>query len=183
MSEGGSDNTAVKIVAIIGGVIIVIVVSCGVLGYFFVRAMKETVGKTMETFEAMAADMQQSQAAADKFLKDIETKNLEEAYQSTSETFKKRMSRKEFDELVKKHPALKQPPTNMGMDPNSTMVAPPTSPQALPSTYRYLYHAESKDGKEKLDVTVAVSKEAGQMKVDQITVKKPVGEEKEENDK
>jgi len=42
------------------------------------------------------------------------------------EAFKKRMSRKEFDELVKKHPALKEPPTNMGMDPNSPM-APPTS--------------------------------------------------------
>src|SRR5882672_10371016 len=142
MSEGGSDNTAVKIIAIIGGVVVVIVLSCGVLFYFGIKAMKEmagefkeTVNKAMETAEAMAADMQQSQAAADKFLTEIQTNNLEEAYQSTTETFKKRMSRKEFDELVKKHPALTEPPTNMGPDPTTPM-APPTSPQALPSSYR-----------------------------------------------
>jgi len=181
MSEGGSDNTAVKITAIIGGVIVVIVVSCGVLGYFGIKAMKETVGKTMETFEVMFQDMQQSQAAADKFLAEIQTNDLEDAYQSTTETFKKRMSRKEFDELVKKHPALKEPATNMGPDPNSPM-APPTSPQALPSSYRYLYQAKSKDGKESLDLTVGVIKDAGQMKVDQLTIKKSVAgnEEKEE---
>jgi hypothetical protein len=182
MSEGGSDNTAVKIIAIIGGVIVVIVVSCVGLGYFGIKAMKETVGKTMEALEAMTADMQQSQAAADKFLTEIQTNNLEEAYQSTTEAFKKRMSRKEFDELVKKHPALKESPTNMGMDPTTPM-APPTSPQALPNSYRYQYHTQSKDGKDSLDLTVAVSKEGGQMKVDHLTVKKPVtggGEEKEE---
>ena len=106
MSEGGSDNSAVKIVAIIGGVIVVIVVSCGVLGYFGIKAMKETVGKTMETFEAMMQDMQQSQATADKFLTEIQTNNLEGAYESTTEAFKKRMSKKEFDELVAKHPAV-----------------------------------------------------------------------------
>jgi hypothetical protein len=181
MSEGGSDNTAVKIIAIIGGVIVVIVLSCGILGYFGIKAMKETVGKTMETFEAMMQDMQQSQAAADKFLTEIQTGNLEGAYQSTTEAFKKRMSRKEFDELVKKHPALKEPPTNMGMD-QSTPMAPPTSPQALPSSYRYQYHAQSKDGKESLDLTVGVTKEGGQMKVDQLTIKKTVAgnEQKEE---
>jgi hypothetical protein len=185
MSEGGSDNTAVKIIAIIGGVVIVIVVSCGVLGYYLVKtgvsAFKETVGKTMETLEAMSQDMQQSQAAGDKFLTEIQTDNLEEAYQSTTEAFKKRMSRKEFDELVKKHPALKEPPTNMGMDPTTPM-APPTSPQALPSTYRYQYHAQSKDGKDSLDLTVAVTKEGGQMKVDQLTVKKPVTDNEEKDE-
>jgi hypothetical protein len=182
MSEGGSDNTAVKIIAIIGGVIVVIVVSCGVLGYFGIKAMKETVGKTMEALEVMTQDMQQSQAAADKFLTEIQTDNLEDAYQSTTEAFKKRMSRKEFDELVKKHPALKEPPTNMGMDPNSPMMAPPTSPQALPNSYRYQFHAQSKDGKDSLDLMIAVTKEGGQMKVDQLTVKKPVtgNEEKDE---
>jgi cytoskeletal protein RodZ len=181
MSEGGSDNTAVKIVAIIGGVIVVIVVSCGVLGYFIVKGFKETMGKTLETFETMAAEMQQSQAAADKFLTEIQTNDLEGAYQSTTETFKKRMSRKEFDELVKKHPALKEPPTNMGMDPTTPM-APPTSPQALPNNYRYQYHSQSKDGKDSIDITVSVTKDGGQMKVDQLAIKKPVtgNEEKDE---
>ena len=34
--------------------------------------------------------------------------------------------------------------------------------------------AKSKDGKESLDLTVGVNKEAGQMKVDQLTIKKTV---------
>jgi hypothetical protein len=53
-------------------------------------------------------------------------------------------------------------------------MAPPTSPQALPNNYRYQYHSQSKDGKDKIDVTVSVTKEGGQMKVDQLTIKKPV---------
>jgi len=52
----------------------------------------------------------------------------------------------------------------------------------LPNSYRYQYHAQSKDGKDSLDLTVTVSKEGGQMKVDQLTIKKPVtgNEEKDE---
>ena len=148
MSEGGSDNTAVKIIAIIGGVVIVIVVSCGVLGYFVVKAMKEmagqfneTVSKAMETAEAMAQDMQQSQMTANNFVRDLQTGNLDIAYQSTTEEFKKRMTRKDLDELVKKHPSLKggliTPPQiepQMDMDDGAP---PPMSPQAPPSSYRY----------------------------------------------
>jgi hypothetical protein len=180
--EQESDNTAVKIIAIIGGVIVVVVLTCGVVGYLIFKAGKEafqeTVGKTMETLEAMAQDLQQSQAAADKFLTEIQSNDLDGAYQSTSESFKKRMPRKDFDDLVKKHPALKEPATNMGMDQKIQPMAPPPSPQALPSTYRYKFQAQSKDGKDSIEITVTVSKEGGTMKVDQITIKKPVaGEE------
>jgi hypothetical protein len=183
MSEGGSNNTAVKIIAIIGGVVIVVVVSCGVLGYFFIKAMKETVGQAMEGMQEWAQDMEQSQAAADQFLKEIQANDLEAAYQSTTEQFKKRMNRKDFDELVKKLPAFKEPHTGLGPDPTAPMV-PPTSRQALPSNYRYQCQVRSKDGKDSLDLTIAVSKEGGQMKVDQLTVKKSItgSEEKEEKD-
>ena len=171
MAEHESDNTTVKIVAIIGGVIVVIVLSCVGLGYFGIKAFKETVGKTMESLEAMSQDMIQSQAVADGFLTQIQSNDLEAAYQSTTDSFKKRMPRKDFDELVKKHPALKEPPTNMGMDMNSPM-APPTSPQNLPNNYRFQYHAQSKDGKDSIDFTVGISKEGGGMKVDSLTIKK-----------
>jgi hypothetical protein len=187
MSEGGSDNTAVKIIAIIGGVVVVIVLSCGVLGYFIVKAgremageLKETMNKAMETAEAMAQDMQQSQMTANNFVRDLQTGNLDIAYESTTGEFKKRMTRKDLDELVKKHPSLKggliTPPQIdhqagiAGMEDGAT---PPMSPQALPSLYRYRYEASEKDGKGKLKLTVTVVKEDGQMKVDQFTVKKP----------
>ena len=63
-------------------------------------------------------------------------------------------------------------------------MVPPTSRQALPSSYRYQCQVRSKDGKDSLDLTIAVSKEAGQIKVDQLTVKKSItgSEEKEEKD-
>jgi len=167
--EQESSNTAVKIVAIIGGVIVVIVVSCGVLGYFLIRTGKETMEKAMETVGAMA----ESHAAADRFLTYIQMSDLDSAYQLTSDIFKKRMSRKEFDDLVKKHPALKEPATNMGMDVNTPGVqVPSTTPQAGQSTYGYQYHAQSKDGKDSIDFTVTVTKEGGTMKVDQLTIKK-----------
>jgi hypothetical protein len=171
MEQESGSNTAVKIVAIIGGVIVVIVASCGVLGYFGIKAVKETVGKTMEAVEAWSQDMMQSQAEADHFLNEIQTDNLEGAYQSTTEGFKKRMTQKAFDDLVKKHPALKEPATNKGVPPNS-QVSPPTSPQNLPTTYQYQYHAQSKDGKDSIDVTLTVNKEGGAMKVDQLSIKK-----------
>ena len=189
MSEGGSDNSAVKIVAIIGGVIVVIVVSCGVLGYFIVKAgremageFKETVSKAMETAEAMAQDTQQSQMAANNFVRDLQTGNVDIAYQSTTEEFKKRMTRKDFDELLKKHPSLRGgliTPPQIEMDEGAP---PPMSPQALPSSYRYRYQASEKDGKENVKLTVTVIKEGGQMKVDELTIKKTVAgnEDKEE---
>ena len=169
--EPESNNTAVKIIAIIGGVVVVVVLTCGIVVYFGFKMVKETVGKTMETLEAMSQDVMQSQAVADSFLTEIQTDNLDGAYESTTEAFKKRMPRKDFDDLVKKHPALKEPATNMGMDSNTPM-APPTSPQALPNNYRYKFHAQSKDGKDSIDITIAVNKEGGAMKVDKLTIKK-----------
>jgi hypothetical protein len=182
MSEGGSDNTTVKIIAIIGGVIVVIVLSCGVLGYFFVKSMKEMAGgfqetvnkarETSEAAEAMAQDTEQSQVAANSFVRDLQTNNLDRAFESTTEDFKKRMTRKDLDELVKRHPSLTggliTPPT-----PIDIPTVPPPSPQTLPSTYRFRYEASGKDGKGKIEITVTVAKEGGQMKVDQLAVTKP----------
>jgi hypothetical protein len=186
MSEQGSDNTAVKIVAIIGGVIIVIVASCGVMGYFLIKegtkAFQETMGKTLEAVEEMTQDMQQSQGIADSFLVEIQTDNIEGAYQSTTEAYRKRMSQKAFEELVKKHPALKEPPVNMGLDPNSPIVPPiaapagpngaPSTRQATTNTYRYRFHVQSKDGKDSIDLMVGVKKVEGELKVDEFTIKK-----------
>jgi hypothetical protein len=170
--EQESSNRAVKIVAIIGGVIVIIVASCGVLGYFGIKAFKETVGKAMETVEA-GQDLEQSRSAADTFLTYIQSNDLDGAYQSTSATFKKQMPQKEFDDLLKKHSALKEPATNMGWEVNLQGVrVPPTSPQGPPTTYRYQYRAQSKDGKDSIEFTLTVSKEGGTMKVDQLTITK-----------
>jgi hypothetical protein len=169
MSEGGSDNTAVKIIAIIGGVVVVIVLSCGVLGYFGIKAMKEMASGFEETLKQFAEDAQQSQKAVDTFLADIRADKLDSAYQSTTKEFKERLSLKEFEELIKKHPALKERPTS-NISTNMNSPNPPGSPQAFPSMYQYTYKAQGKDGKDKIDFTITVEKEDGKMKVDQLTI-------------
>jgi|SRR5438094_5540725 len=168
MSEGGSDNTAVKIIAIIGGVVVIIVVSCGVLGYFGIRAMREMASGFEQTIKQFAEDSQQSQKVVESFLADIRADKLDNAYQATTKEFKDHLSQKEFEDLVKKHPALKERPV-AGM--NTNMNAPqPGSPQAFPSMYQYSYKAQTKDGKDKIDIAITVEKEDGKMKVDQLTI-------------
>src|SRR5260370_40578860 len=108
MAEQEADNKVVKRVAINGGVILVIGLACSVLGYFGIKAFKETMGKAMETMQAWTQDMEQSQEAADKFLNSIQVDDLDGAYQSTTETFKKRMPRKDLDDLGKKTPSSKE---------------------------------------------------------------------------
>jgi hypothetical protein len=167
MSEGGSDNTAVKIIAIIGGFVVVIVVSCGVLGYFGIRAMREMASGFEETFKQFAEDAQQSQKAVDSFLADIRADKLDSAYQSTTKEFKDRLSQKEFEELIKKHPALKEKAMpGLNMNPQN----PPASPQGFPSMYQYSYKAQAEGGKDRIDILITVEKEDGKMKVDQLTI-------------
>jgi hypothetical protein len=167
--NGGSGNrTAIMIIGIVGGVVLVFLLVCGGLGYLFIHAMKETIQPMMENFEQMANDMQQSQAAANDFLENIRANRLEEAYQSTTESFKKRVSRKGFEELVQKHPELKQQDVFPQFDVNQNPSQPPTQPFSGP--YRYRYSVQGKDGKEPLEFKITVAKENGTLKVDQLTV-------------
>ena len=74
--------------------------------------------------------------------------------------------------MIKKHPALKERPTS-STSINSPNPAGP--PQTFPTMYQYSYKAQGKDGKDKIEFTVAMEKEEGQMKVDQFTVTKEEG--------
>jgi hypothetical protein len=181
MSEPeSSNNTAVKIIGIIGGVVVVIVLTCGVVVYLAVKAMKETMGQFKESLEQIAADSQQGQAAAESFLADIRAGKLDEAYESTTKSFKDNMSRKEFEELIKKHPALKEKAKPSVLDPRSP--ASPAPPQMFPMMNQYPYVAEEKGGKNRIEFVVGVEKEDGKMKVDQLTITegKAVGEEEKD---
>jgi hypothetical protein len=173
MSEQQSDNTAVKIVAIIGGVILVIVLSCGVLIFFIVQAGKKMVNDLEGTFKEFAEDARQSQKAVDSFLSDVRAGKLDNAYESTTREFKEHMSRAEFEDLVKQHPALKERAT-LHIDMNSPN---PAGAPGFPGTHDYSYRAEGKDHKNKIEFTVSVEKEDGQMKVDQLTITKEEGKD------
>ncbi len=170
MAEQESDNTAVKIVAIIGGVILVIVLSCSVLGYFLIQTAKKMASDIEGTIKEFAEDAKQSQKAVDSFLADIRAGKLDNAYQSTTKEFKERMSRQEFEDLIKQHPALKERPTASNSNMNSPN--PPGTPPTFPGFHEYSYKSQGKDGKDKIDFTVTLEKEDGVMKVDQLTITK-----------
>jgi len=171
MAEQQSDNTAVKIVAIIGGIVLVIVLSCGVVVLFVVQAAKKMASDFEGTIKEFAEDAKQSQKAVDSFLADIRAGKLDNAYESTTREFKERMSRAEFEELIKQHPALKEKPTvNINM--NSPNVGAPNFPGGM---HEYSYKAEGKDHKNKIEFSLTLEKEDGQMKVDQLTITKEEG--------
>jgi hypothetical protein len=168
--NGGSGNrTAVTIAAIVGGVIVVFLLVCGGLVYVGLRAfesMKEMVQPMVESIEQMA----QSQVIAEAFLAEIRANNLDAAYQSTTEGFKRRMSRQAFEELVQRHPELKQPALPLGPDVNRNPSRPQTQPFSGP--YRYRFQVQGKDDKDSVQFTVTVGKENGVLKVDELTLDK-----------
>jgi len=117
-----------------------------------------------------AEDSKQSQKVVDGYLADIRAGKLDNAYQSTTKEFKAHMSRKEFEDLIKQHPGLMERPTASNINMNSPN--PPGTPETFPNFHQYSYKAQGKDGKDKIDFTVTLDKEDGQMKVDQFTVTK-----------
>jgi hypothetical protein len=167
-SGGSGSRTAILIVGIVGGVVLVFLLVCGGLVYLGFKTMKETFEPMVENLKQMAQDIEQSQAVANDFLENIRANRLEEAYQSTTESFKKRVSRKGFEELVQKHPELKQQDVFPQFDVNQNQSQPPTQPFSGP--YRYRYSVQGKDGKEPLEFKITVAKENGTLKVDQLTV-------------
>ena len=178
-SSSGS-NTTLIIVGIVGGVVLVFLLVCGGLAYLAINAAKEgmeAIRPMMEGFEEMA----QSEHIANDFLENIRAGRLDAAYQSTTESFKKRLSRKAFDELVQKHPELKQQDVFPMFDMDQNASKPQTQPFTGP--YRYRYSAARKDGKEPLEFKITVAKENGTLKVDQLTLYKEENpkEKKEEN--
>jgi hypothetical protein len=167
-SSSGS-NTTLIIVGIVGGVVLVFLLVCGGLAFLAIRAAKEgmeAIRPMMEGLEEMA----QSQNVANDFLENIRVARLEAAYQSTTESFKKRLSRKAFDELVQQHPELKQ----QDVFPIPDVPQNASKPQAQPfvAPYRYRFSAPRKDGKEPVEFKITVAKENGILKVDQLTLYK-----------
>jgi hypothetical protein len=152
-NDNGSSRsrTTVIVVGIVGGVIAVCLLCCGGPVYL---AFRETA---------------QSQRVANDFLENIRAGHLDWAYESTTEMFKKKMTRKAFDELIQKN-ELQQPdifPLNQGPH------LPPA--QVFSGPYNYDYRIPAKEGKEPLEFHITVAKENGVLKVGGITLHKKEG--------
>jgi hypothetical protein len=174
---GSGSRTTLIIVGIIGGVVLVFLMVCGGLVYLGIRAFKETMEPLVEGVKEMA----ESQAVANQFLENIRANRLDAAYQSTTEGFQKGMSRKAFDELVQKHPELKQPAFSLEFDPRQGAAQPQGQAQIKPFSgpYHFRSVALGKRDKESGEFTITVAKENGVLKVDELTLFKAEGSKPE----
>src|ERR1700675_2451682 len=103
--ESSGSNTVVIVLAIIGGIVLGIVLVCGGLAYFVIQRMAPAIDKIVQT----VGDAQKGKAPAETFIEDIQSNRLDAAYDGTTAGFQSRMSRKEFEELIRKHPDVKDP--------------------------------------------------------------------------
>jgi hypothetical protein len=151
MAEQRSANTAVKIVASM------LVLLCGGLIYVGVQMTRKIISDLDAAFGG-------DRWAVHKFLTDIRAGELDNAYQSTTREFKERMSRAEFEELIKEHPAIKEnrPYINIGMS-NS------------PGIRQYTMKLEGEDLE--FSITVTYDGLFGPFRVDQFTITKGKGKD------
>ncbi len=123
--NSGSDagSIAIKILAIIGGVILGIVLICSGSIALVYYGMFSLMGR-MQDERQVRADKMRDEAAqnpapktereeaeqfAESFLKVVREGRLDDAYQSTTPDYQKRVSRKEFTAFVDDNPAVKWP--------------------------------------------------------------------------
>jgi hypothetical protein len=164
-TPSSGNKTLLIVVGVVGGVLIVALLICAGVVYLMVNAARQAA-QAMKPMMEMMQDIQKAPGVADAFLADIRAGRLDAAYRSTTEAFKKRMSEKEFTELIEKHPAFKESAELVNMDTNQAG----KQAQPFPSTYRFRYTAASKDDKNRIEFTVTVDKENEQLKVDQLQV-------------
>lgn len=160
MSEGSGSSSALTIFLVLAGIFVLMILVCGGLVYMGFQAMKPMA----EMAKGMVEDMRNSGVAAESFLADIKADRLDAAYNATTAAFKTRMLRPQFDELIKKQPALKQPHQTLGMDMNQAGNQAQPFPMGV---FRYRYRTA---GEKPLEFTISVVKEDNALKVDQFTV-------------
>jgi hypothetical protein len=161
--RGSGNKTLLIVFGILGGVLLLALLVCGGLAFFAVRTIGPVMNKTMQ----MVEDMTQGMAAAQTFLENIRSDQLDDAYTATTDAFQKRMDRQAFEDLVHRYPALQQPGTletpNMN-NPN------PQTPFPVLTTQNYRSRITAADGKE-VEVQLTVVKEGTTFKVDKFTVR------------
>jgi hypothetical protein len=100
--RGSGGNTLVIVLCVIGGILVVGLVVCGGLGYMLVRNMQPM----MQKMEEMTEDVVKGQQTAEAFLSDLRDKRWDDAYQMTSAEYQKKISREDFEKLLRKHPEI-----------------------------------------------------------------------------
>jgi hypothetical protein len=170
--SGSGCSTTVVVVGIIGAVILGIVLVCGGVAYYTIRSVAPSINAAVQ----MVQDIQKSQQAAYAFLEDIHADRLDDAYERTTPAFQTRVTRKNFDELVRRYPVLQRhdfKKTELHTEipevrPEPGQIPPIPDVSSMP----YTLQLENPDG-ESIELTLVVVKQGDSFKVDKFEVGPP----------
>ena len=112
VQSGSSGNTVLLVLGIVGGILLLLILACAGVGYFFVsRAgqMMQQVQSAAVQVQQQAQEIQQAQAAGNAFMDDIVQQKFDKAYRYTTKNFQTRQTLQELTALVRKNPAFKDP--------------------------------------------------------------------------
>jgi hypothetical protein len=151
--EPKKSNKTLLIVSIVAGVVLVIVLVCGGVGYFAIQAISKVASSAME----MVQDVQSGRVAGEDFLSDVANDRLEAAYGRMTAAYQKGRSLDEFRKLIDQSPVLK---THTSRTQSGITVTPPKV--VIQATLNRPTGASA--------CTLQVIKEGEQWKVDQFTV-------------
>jgi hypothetical protein len=168
--ESSGSNTVVIVLAIIGGIVLGIVLVCGGLVYFVIQKMAPAINAVAQSI----GDLKTSTAAAHAFIEDIQSKRLDAAYDATTAAFQARVSRKDFNELIQKHPELEDSSIvrKQALRPsfeNHRGGGPDAAEIPNFQTLTYTCDFESA-ADEPMELSLTVTKEGETFKVDQFTI-------------
>jgi len=166
-SSGNKD--LLLVLGIVGGVVLLIALVCGGIGFYVFYTVRKTATKMQESIVANVEKMQQEQQRsegarefAQSFLQDLKDNQTDSAYEDTSANYQKKLSLEKFKALVKQREKVIAQQLHLQPDPNAN----PFGPNMV---YRFtemiLIHGEGS-----YNLVIAVIMEANQWKVDQFSI-------------
>jgi hypothetical protein len=153
--EKSSNKTVLIIVVAVASVLIVALVVCGGLGYMAFQGAQ----KAIQSATQIMNDVNLAQATGERFLGDIASGHLEDAYAATSDGYQKEHNFEQFKQFIDKNAILKshtsRAMTNTNFNPNQTQM-----------TLQYSLSDPGKTG----SCSLTIVKEGEQWKIDRFTV-------------
>jgi hypothetical protein len=178
-NDGG--NTAVKIVAIIGGIVLLFALICGgLVGYGIWSARKaadeasrefaKTADKQLDKMaeeqrlrekERESSDRAVSLRAAEAFSQELKGRRVDAAYALTTVEYQRRVTRAEFAELLDQH----KDELNTGLPFREDIFAPEQG-----TSYIYKRNLFARGGGGFLELSITIVKVGNTWKVDQLSI-------------
>jgi hypothetical protein len=172
-------NTAVKIIAIIGGIFVVICLMCGGLIWYAVHSAKKAADETRQDLvkhveqnqkdfnkrvdedrkQRANSDKALSEKAAEAFFQELKGRRVEAAYKMTTAAYQGRVTQEDFASLIEANSQALQQVALL----NSDIFAPDSG-----TTYQYSKNAVIRA--KRIVISVTVIKDGATWKVDQFSI-------------